>query len=72
MQSGRQDKKINPLYPLAWCAFLLVPGFAFYTGWKHGSALAMIASGLAITGFITLIVMALRHNRRLSRESDHV
>jgi hypothetical protein len=69
MEPKKTDKRINPLYPAAWCAFLLVPLFAFYTGWKHHSLLAMGVASLAIAGFVTLIVIALRHNRKLSRQS---
>ncbi|HEX5552864.1 MAG TPA: hypothetical protein VFX43_06405 [Chitinophagaceae bacterium] len=69
MQPTKTDKKISPLYPLAWCAFLLVPAFAFYTGWQHHSLWAMIISALAMSGFITLIVIAVRHNRKLASGS---
>jgi hypothetical protein len=69
MKPNKTDKKINPLYPLAWCAFLLVPLFAFYIGWKRHSMLAMAVAALAIAGFVTLIVIAVRHNRALARQS---
>jgi|GEM_PF-3559179 prepilin signal peptidase PulO-like enzyme (type II secretory pathway) len=68
MPEPKQEKRINPLYPIAWCAFLCVPAYAFYAGWKSHSVLALVASGLAILGFVTLIIMALKHNRRLARQ----
>lgn len=70
MAEEKQEKRINPLYPIVWCVFICVPAYAFYAGWKNHSLLALVASGLAILGFITLIVMAFRHNRRLSRQSQ--
>lgn len=69
MSQENTDKKISMLYPLAWGVFLLVPGYAFYTGFRNHSALAMGVSGVAMAGFITLIVLALRHNRRLARKA---
>lgn len=69
MQPDKKDQKISALYPIAWCLFLLVPGYAFYTGMRRHSTIAMIASGLAMAGFITLIVIAVRHNRRLARQT---
>lgn len=70
MPMEKQEKRINPLYPIVWCVFLCVPAYAFYAGWKHHSILAIAASTLAMAGFVTLIVIALRHNRRLSRQQQ--
>lgn len=68
MNHDNKDQKISALYPMAWCLFLLVPAYAFYTSYRHHSMLGMVASSVAMAGFITLIVLALRHNRRLSRQ----
>jgi len=70
MQDESKDKKISVLYPMAWCLFLLVPAYAFYTGYRNHSVLAMVASAVAMAGFITLITLAVRHNRRLSRQRE--
>lgn len=69
MQQEDKNKKISLLYPMAWCLFLLVPAYAFRTAYKNHSPLGMIASAVAMVGFITLIVLALRHNRRLQRQT---
>jgi hypothetical protein len=63
-----ENERVSPIYLVAWCAFLLIPAFAFYKGWQHHSALAMIVSSVAILGFVTLIVLTLRHNRKVSRQ----
>ncbi|TAN01169.1 MAG: hypothetical protein EPN39_02910 [Chitinophagaceae bacterium] len=70
MQPAKNDKKINLLYPLAWCAFLVIPVFLLYNGWKHHNFLVVIAACIAITGFSTLIVIAVRHNRKIARDRN--
>lgn len=65
-----ENEKVSPIYLLAWAAFLLIPAFAFYKGWQYHSALAMIVSSVAILGFVTLIVLTLRHNRKVSRQVE--
>lgn len=70
MQTAKDEKKINPLYPIIWCAFLVLPLFIFYNGWKRHNILAIIASGIAIMGFTTLIVLAVRHNRKIAKSRN--
>lgn len=69
MEKDKKDQKISALYPMAWCLFLLVPAYAFYTSYRNHSMLGMVASAVAMVGFLTLILLAVRHNRRLSRQS---
>lgn len=70
MIPSKDENKINLLYPLAWCAFLLLPVFILYNGFKHHNLLAVIASCLAIAGFTTLIVIAFRHNRKIAKKRN--
>ncbi|TAN11490.1 MAG: hypothetical protein EPN37_17350 [Chitinophagaceae bacterium] len=67
MQPTKDDKKINPLYPIAWCIFLVLPVFILYNGLKRHNFLAVVAAFIAICGFSALIVIAVRHNRKISK-----
>lgn len=70
VRPDNKDQRINPVYIIAWCAFLLVPALALYTGWQHHSLVAVIASLLALAGFITLIIIAIRHNIKVDNRSE--
>lgn len=67
IEPSEDDKKISPLYLMAYGAFLLIPCFAFYKGWQNHSAVAMIISSVAILGFSTLLTLGIKHNKKVAQ-----
>jgi len=62
------DKKINPVFIVAYAAFLLIPCFALYKGWQSQNLIAVLAAAVAIAGFSLLIIVSVRHNRKVKQK----
>ena len=70
LEPDTKDQKINPLFIIAYGAFLLIPCYAFFKGWQNHSPVAMVAAGVAILGFSFLLVVSIRHNRKIRRNQS--
>lgn len=67
-EPAESDKKISPAFIIAYAAFLLIPCFAFYKGWQNHSIIAIVAASVAIIGFSLLLVISIRHNRKIAQK----
>lgn len=59
---------MNPVFFAAWGAFILVGGLGFWRGWHHHQPVVMILSLAGIAGFTLMIILAMKHNRRVERQ----